>query len=130
MRSSTRFKYRLLPGGESVIHLPGNWTTSVGSAVSRAEVPRGRRPRRAHGEPRVLDRGLRLDPWPVVKLVNDVPVAGQRQPRVVTELARDEDDAASLVEQQRSKAVAQVVWARVRQTSRLRRPIERPRRQD
>ena len=53
-----------------------------------------------------LDRLLGGQPWGVLQLVNDVPIAGQRQPRVVAELARNLDHAAPLVQQQRGEAVA------------------------
>jgi hypothetical protein len=54
---------------------------------------RDRRCSRAPGEPRLSDRCLGLDPRPVLKLVDHVAVSGQRQSRVVTELARHVYDA-------------------------------------
>jgi hypothetical protein len=52
---------------------------------------------------RFLGVGARL----VLELVDDVPVAGQRQARVVAELARCVDDAAALVQEQAGERVAQ-----------------------
>jgi hypothetical protein len=65
-------------------------------------------------KPRVGDRCFRLDPGRVLELVNHVPVAGQRQAYVVTELTRDVDDTASLVQQQVTGAG--IVTARSRPT--------------
>ena len=82
--------------------------------ISKAEA------KKLQGEP------VWLDPRPVLELVDHVAVSGQRQSRIMTELASHVDDAASFVQEERSEAVAQVVWTSVRQTCRLRRPIERP----
>jgi len=67
---------------------------------------RDHRSSRADGEPGVRDRGLRLDPRAVLKLVDHVAVAGQCQACVVTELARDVDDAPSFVQEERRETVA------------------------
>ena len=95
--ASTRLQFRPLPGGRSVIYLPDRRTTGVSSALSRTDGPTDRKCGRAHGEPCVGDRYLGLNPRPVLKLVDHVAVAAQRQSRVVTELTRDVDDASSLV---------------------------------
>ena len=73
---------------------------------------------REHGEPRLSNRRSGLNPRSVLKLIDRVPSAGQRQACVVTELVRHVDDAPSLV-QQRREAVAQVVRVGMPQASPL-----------
>ena len=58
--------------------------------------------------PSGLDRTRRLDLWRAVQLLHNVPVYGQRETRIVAELASDVDHVAALVQQQRREAVAQI----------------------
>ena len=102
VRASTRFKYRPLRGGKSPDRRARQLDNRRWLRLSGTEVLHDHRSTRADSLPCVCDHGLRLDPRPVLELVDHVPVPGQRQARVVAKLARHRDDAPSLVEQQRS----------------------------
>ena len=98
MRASTLFRYRPLPGGKSMIYVPGSSQTGVGPLFTNRDRawprvrPRARRPARPKSPLRPQSAG-------VLKLVDHVAVAGQCQACVVTELAHHVDDVRSLVEQ-------------------------------
>ena len=47
-------------------------------------------------------------------------ISRERKACVVSELTRDVDDASAFVQQEGSEAMAEVVWARMCQVSRLR----------
>jgi hypothetical protein len=72
-----------------------------------------------------LDRRFRLDPRRVLEFVNHMAVARQGQTGVVTQLVGDINDTPALVQQQRGKAMSQVVGARVLQSRRRRRADKR-----